>query len=155
MTEKSDHLRERGKREIQSETYHGSGIRRRTGCISLFRDGPDTRCRNMFRRPRGLRGGPGRTGGRLRRSHDNEVIANQDLTGDQYPGAEQVDNRAVQICYDNFSDYVGIAYEDSIYDIGWLYPTEETWAAGDREVICFGYRVDLAKITGSINGIGE
>ncbi len=40
--------------------------------------------------------------------HDNEVIANVDLTGDDYPGQEQVENRASQICYDNFSDYVGI-----------------------------------------------
>ena len=87
--------------------------------------------------------------------HDNEVIANEDLTGSDYPGQEQVENRASQICYDNFSDYVGIAYEESIYDIGWLFPTAETWSAGDREVICFGYDLELNKITGSINGIGQ
>jgi hypothetical protein len=87
--------------------------------------------------------------------HDNEVIANEDLTGSDYPGQEQVENRASQICYDHFAPYVGIAYEESIYDIGWLFPTEETWAAGDREVICFAYDLDFAKITGSINGIGQ
>jgi putative regulator of septum formation len=86
--------------------------------------------------------------------HDNEVFANVDLTGGDYPGQEQVENRATQICYDNFSDYVGIAYEQSIYDIGWLFPTAETWAVGDREVICFAYDVNFEKITGSINGIG-
>jgi len=87
--------------------------------------------------------------------HDNETIANVDLTGDDYPGREQVENRATQICYEEFSDYVGISYEASIYDIGWLFPTEETWAAGDREVICFAYALDFSKITGSINGIGQ
>ena len=87
--------------------------------------------------------------------HDNEVIANQDLTGDTYPGVEQVDNRASEICYDNFSEYVGISYEESIYDIGWLNPTVESWAVGDREIICFAYNVDFSKITGSINGAGE
>ncbi len=87
--------------------------------------------------------------------HDNEVFANVDLTGDDYPGQEQVENRARQICYDNFSDYVGIAYEASIYGIGWLFPTEDTWAVGDREVICFAYDVNFEKITGSINGIGQ
>ncbi len=86
--------------------------------------------------------------------HDNEVFANVDLTGGDYPGQEQVENRATQICHDNFSDYVGIAYERSIYDIGWLFPTAETWAVGDREVICFAYDVNFEKITGSINGIG-
>ncbi len=75
-------------------------------------------------------------------------------TGDDYPGQDQVENRATQICYDNFSDYVGITYEQSIYDIGWLFPTAETWAVGDREVICFAYAVNFDKITGSINGIG-
>lgn len=88
-------------------------------------------------------------------AHDNEVIANADLTGSEYPGQEQVENRATQICYDNFADYVGISYEESIYDIGWLFPTEETWAVGDREVICFAYDVELNKITGSVNGIGR
>ncbi|MDK1291936.1 MAG: septum formation family protein [Actinomycetota bacterium] len=87
--------------------------------------------------------------------HDNEVIANVELTGGDYPGQDQVENRATQICYDNFSDYVGISYEESIYDIGWLFPTEETWDAGDREVICFAYHLDFAKITGLINGIGQ
>ncbi len=87
--------------------------------------------------------------------HDNEVIANVDLTGDDYPGQDQVENRATQICYEEFSDYVGISYEASMYDIGWLFPTAETWAAGDREVICFAYDLTLAKITGSINGIGQ
>ena len=87
--------------------------------------------------------------------HDNEVIGNQDLTGDGYPGQEQVENRATQICYDKFSEYVGISYEQSMYDIGWLFPTAETWAAGDREVICFAYDLTLAKITGSVNGIGQ
>jgi hypothetical protein len=45
-------------------------------------------------------------------------------------------------------------YEKSIYDIGWLLRTEETWAAGNREVIRFGYHIDFEKITGSMNGIG-
>jgi len=42
-----------------------------------------------------------------------------------------------------------------MYDIGWLFPTQETWAAGDREVICFAYDLTLSKITGSINGIDQ
>ena len=88
-------------------------------------------------------------------SHDNEVIANVDLTGSAYPGRDQAENRASRICYDTFSDYVGISYEESIYDIGWFIPTEESWDVGDREVICFAYDLDLNKITGSINGIGE
>lgn len=87
--------------------------------------------------------------------HDNEVIANEDLAGNDYPGEEQVESSASQICYDNFSDYVGISYEESVYDIGWLFPTEESWAIGDREVICFAYDLDLQKISGTVNGSGQ
>jgi len=89
------------------------------------------------------------------RPHDNEVFANQDLTGADFPGTDQVINRANAICYGNFSSYIGIAYESSVYEIGTLYPTEESWAAGDREVICFVYDMDMAKITGSVNGIAQ
>jgi hypothetical protein len=87
--------------------------------------------------------------------HDNEIIANLELTGSAYPGRDQVENRASKICYDTFADCVGISYEESIYDIGRLIPTEESWAVGDREVICFAYDIEFNKITGSINGIGR
>ncbi len=87
--------------------------------------------------------------------HDNEVFANVDVTGDDYPGEEAVDNRAFQMCEDKFSSYLGISYAESIYDIGWLNPTAETWDIGDREVICFAYDLNLEKITGSVNGIAE
>ena len=87
--------------------------------------------------------------------HDNEVFANQDLTGSEYPGREQVQNRADAICLENFSSYVGIAYEDSIYNVGSLFPSEDTWDVGDREVICFAYDLSLEAITGSINGVAE
>ncbi len=87
--------------------------------------------------------------------HDNEVFANEDLTGSEYPGSDQVKNRADAICLEKFASYVGIAYEDSIYDIGSLFPTDQTWDVGDREVICFAYDISLDKITGSINGIAQ
>jgi hypothetical protein len=87
--------------------------------------------------------------------HENEVFATQDPTGSEYPGMTEVENRASQICCDTFSEYVEIAYEESIYEFGSLFPTEETWAIGDREVICFAYDIELEKITGSINGAGQ
>ncbi len=62
--------------------------------------------------------------------HDNEVIANHDLTGSDYPGQEQTENRASQICYDSFADYVGIAYEESIYDIGLVLPNDRKLGRG-------------------------
>jgi hypothetical protein len=88
-------------------------------------------------------------------SHDNEVIANRDIFGNGYPGQDEVEDLASEVCYDSFAAYVGIAYEKSIYEIGSLFPTEGTWAFGDREVICFAYDIELQKISGSINGVGR
>ncbi len=87
--------------------------------------------------------------------HDNEVFANQDLTGSDFPGVDQVKNRADAVCLENFASYVGTAYADSIYEIGSLYPTAETWDIGDREVICFAYDMSLEQTTGSINGVAK
>jgi hypothetical protein len=87
--------------------------------------------------------------------HDNEVYANRELTGDEFPGLEGIEELSGEVCLEAFADYVGIAYEESVYDIGWLNPTSETWALGDREVICFGYEMQLQKISGSIRGRAE
>lgn len=87
--------------------------------------------------------------------HDNEVFANQDLTGDEYPGTEAVANRADQVCLDDFDTYIGQSYDASIYEFSWFVPSEESWEVGDREVICFAYDLNFEKITGSVNGIGK
>ena len=87
--------------------------------------------------------------------HDNEVYANRELTEDEFPGTEGIEDRSGEVCLAAFADYVGIAYEESVYDIGWMNPTSETWALGDREVICFGFEMEFAKISGSIRGRAE
>jgi hypothetical protein len=87
--------------------------------------------------------------------HDNEVYANKDLQGDEFPGREGMANRAGQVCLDEFDPYIGASYDTSIYEFSWFVPSEESWDAGDREVICFAYDLTFEKITGSINGIGQ
>lgn len=87
--------------------------------------------------------------------HENEVFINVDLTDTTYPGDEIVQSSAFDICEGAFESFVGIAYFDSIYDVGWLNPTSESWEAGDREIICFIYAVDLTKITGSVQGVAK
>jgi hypothetical protein len=87
--------------------------------------------------------------------HDNEVYANSDLQGDEFPGREGIANRADQVCLAEFDSYIGAPYETSIYEFSWFVPSEESWDQGDREVICYAYDLSLDKITGSINGIGQ
>ena len=83
--------------------------------------------------------------------HDNEVFALIDLEDGDYPGVEDVSEEGFMRCMDEFEGYVGAAYDetDLIFD-PYLYPTEQTWEAGDREVVCALYNADLSKLTGSM-----
>ena len=85
--------------------------------------------------------------------HDNEVIGLRQLSGSSYPGDQAVTELADNLCVSAFEEYVGISYIQSSYEFGWLVPTEGSWGAGDREVICFAYDPTFAKITGSLQGV--
>jgi hypothetical protein len=87
--------------------------------------------------------------------HDNEVYANEDLAGDEYPGQSETASRADEVCLPAFEDYIGEPYLTSIYEFSWFVPSDESWIGGDREVICFAYDASFTKITGSIRGIGQ
>jgi hypothetical protein len=63
------------------------------------------------------------------------VVDHPDQIG--YPGDRAVAEWAEPVCYGEFEQYTGIAYEQSPLDFGYLYPTSEGWAAGDREVVCY------------------
>jgi len=85
--------------------------------------------------------------------HDNEVIALRQLEGSSFPGDDVVAGLADELCIVAFDGYIGVPYEDSLYEFGWLVPTSASWDAGDREVICFIYDPTFAKITGSVLGV--
>jgi hypothetical protein len=87
--------------------------------------------------------------------HDNEVFATFDLPDGSYPGDDAVTTAADDGCIDRFADYVGIDYADSRFVSTYLVPTADSWADGDREVVCFLYDIDLAKIEGSAEGMAE
>lgn len=71
--------------------------------------------------------------------HDNEVFHRFDLPDGNFPAGEQLETMAHNGCVDAFEGYVGEAYDESPFEIETLTPTEESWAAGDREVICTAY----------------
>lgn len=87
--------------------------------------------------------------------HDNEAYAAFDVPGDAYPGTAGLDDEAVAKCLPLFEDYVGSTYETSRLDIMFLYPLEDGWGEGDREITCVLFDVDLQKLTGSMRGSGE
>lgn len=88
--------------------------------------------------------------------HDNEVFATFDLTDDSFPGDEAVRASADEGCEARFEDYVQRDYASSRFVVSHLVPTAQTWeSADDREIVCFLYDIDLAKLEGSAEGSGE
>jgi hypothetical protein len=85
--------------------------------------------------------------------HTNEVYAAFLLPGDldaPFPGEVSVESDASRGCFDRFAPFVGIAYEDSIYEIGSITPTPGSWdQVDDREVLCLICRLDGEPTTGS------
>jgi len=84
--------------------------------------------------------------------HDNEVYAVVTVDGEVYPGEQAIQAKADEVCLDTFDPFVGLDYQSSVLDFGWLVPTADSWDMGDRVVACFVYRLDLAKVRGTLEG---
>jgi hypothetical protein len=69
--------------------------------------------------------------------HHFEVFGEPLVDDETFPGDDEVSRLADEACYAAFDDYVGSSWEDSALDFGWFTPTEDGWAAGDREVTCY------------------
>lgn len=61
--------------------------------------------------------------------HDGEVYSAPMLTPGAYPGEEAVAAEAEQVCVEEFAGYVGVAYDDSVLDMFYLYPYEADWGS--------------------------
>ena len=87
--------------------------------------------------------------------HVNEVYEIADLPAGDYPLAGVLERNVLDICYDAFEPYVGQAYEYSIYDIGALWPSQDSWEkADDREITCYLYEMTGQKKTGTAANSG-
>ncbi len=86
--------------------------------------------------------------------HDSEAYASIMMTDGAFPGDQAVQDQAIADCTTEFSAFVGLDYEASIYNFSYYYPTAESWAQGDREILCL--IIDEAgKTTGSLAGIAR
>ena len=91
--------------------------------------------------------------------HDSEVYASVIMDDGDYPGVDATVAFADEQCLARFESFVGIPTTESRYGYGMLYPTAQSWAGGDREVLC---RIVLGdgngntvKVTGSLAGANE
>jgi hypothetical protein len=86
--------------------------------------------------------------------HRHEVFGLTDVAGAPtapFPGPDDLETEAEDLCDAAFEAYVGIDFNRSEY--GYLYytPTESTWAGGDRTVMCV-IDAESEPLTGSVRG---
>jgi len=85
--------------------------------------------------------------------HDSEIFARTDLTGDAFPGNESLETELATFCRgDVFTEFIGIPYADSKYDTSGYFPSDDSWAGGDRELLCTVWDPN-AQVTGTLAGI--
>lgn len=80
-------------------------------------------------------------------AHDFEVFFDFDLAGDEYPGSESVLEASDERCGAAFTDFVGVAPEDSAIQFSYYKPGVGAWLADDlRTVICFAFREGMGTV---------
>lgn len=85
-------------------------------------------------------------------AHDSEVYAIPELPDAEFPGPDEVIAMGEQACKDAYTGYVGVDFQDSQNDADSLYPSMETYADGDRKVICFVVAPNGSTVTSSLKG---
>jgi len=95
-------------------------------------------------------------------THEYETFALIDHeAGDDepYPDEQELLEYADTICQPPFESFVEHDYQSSIWYITTLTPSEETWADGEREIVCTLNQQDddqePISVTGSAEGSGE
>lgn len=86
--------------------------------------------------------------------HTGEVFHIMNLTDATRPSDSEMETKATDACLAAFAPYVGKDYEESSLGIVWMFPTVQTWATGDREIVCIATPDDDSTLTQSIKGSG-
>jgi len=86
--------------------------------------------------------------------HDSEVYASVIMPDDAFPGQEAIFELADAECLAEFEAFVGGDWDTSPYDFSYYYPTEGSWADGDREILCVIYDPE-GPVEGSLEGSAQ
>jgi hypothetical protein len=85
--------------------------------------------------------------------HYYEVTGTVSYPGDTFPGDQALQNQGNAACEVAFEAYVGIDYEDSIYQGYWFIPSQATWELlGDRRIVCLVGDIDGNLLSASPRG---
>ena len=80
--------------------------------------------------------------------HESEVFAQFSLANGDWPGINTIDSEADNRCGQQLTSYAPSAADDPNLQILYLHPTKQSWAQGDRTVVCLTY--DANKRTGPL-----
>jgi hypothetical protein len=75
-------------------------------------------------------------------AHTGEIVLIDDVfdgAADDYPGAAPLGLTGVPACVGGLEEYVGGSFDPAAVDVLALYPTESSWADGDRAVVCSAF----------------
>lgn len=68
--------------------------------------------------------------------HDSEMISEKRIEGDKLPADAELIAQGDEYCVAQFEAWVGGPYAGSSLEYTYLYPTPESWDAGDRSLQC-------------------
>ena len=71
--------------------------------------------------------------------HQSEVYAEVLIEEASFPGVDAVTEFAIERCESAFEGFVGLSYAESTLSFHYYYPTQNSWAVGDRSVFCVVY----------------
>lgn len=84
--------------------------------------------------------------------HYYEVYAASKMTDAEFPGTEATSKQAEEACDAEFTSFIGIASTKSKYKLFYLSPIAQSWALGDREILCL-VGSESGGISGSLRGV--
>lgn len=71
--------------------------------------------------------------------HQSEVYAEVMVDDPSFPGVDAVAAFASEACEAEFGKFIGLPYDESTLSFHFYYPTQSSWAVGDRSVFCVVY----------------
>ncbi len=92
--------------------------------------------------------------------HQREVFFESEFpapNGAPFPGDVAMDEWSTELCYTAFEDFVGLEYELSQYEIGFIHPTEATFeheVGRHRRVTCVLFDLAGDELVGSARNSG-
>lgn len=82
--------------------------------------------------------------------HEYEVYSETFLSDNSETLPTDIETQAGEYCMSQFASYVGIDYNSSGLDFTALFPTQESWTGGDKEITCMLIAENQATISESL-----